>query len=393
MRDRGESWQSDPRDRKDAWQNDVHDRGESWQSDPRDRETAWQNDLQFLDSLNTRGDLYLIRQVSTGRILTGRRVNARQAAIYRRLMELGAPHTPAILEMHTDADGQILVLEEYLQGVTLASRLEDGLCDMQMAARIGMQLCEALSALHAAGLVHRDIKPENVIIIHDNEAYLIDYDIARLQKAQQAQDTAMLGTSGYAAPEQYGFAQTDARADIYALGVLLNQMVTGAFPKDQMAPEPLHRIIRKCTEIAPDNRYQTAAQLRAALQTCGIGDRHASSSSPAKYRRPLPGFRSRNPLIWLAAILFYLVAGLVIASLLAASFESTLNFFIGIPLIAASVATYLFLFDLFGLRSRCRLVEHERGNWRYYMNCGIVLVLIWTACIVVMVMDVMMHRM
>ncbi len=95
--------------------------------------------------------------------------------------------------------------------------------------KITLQLCNALWMLHKLGAVHRDIKPENVIV-RGSEAVLIDFDASRIFKSEMSHDTQILGTTGYAAPEQYGISQTDERADIYSVSVLLNIMLTGKHP-------------------------------------------------------------------------------------------------------------------------------------------------------------------
>lgn len=101
------------------------------------------------------------------------------------------------------------------------------------------RLCHALEELHSLGIVHRDIKPANVMITPENRAVLLDLSIAREISSDQ-QDTRSLGTVGYAAPEQYGVAQSNRATDLYALGVLLNTMITGVprqwiFPADPFA--------------------------------------------------------------------------------------------------------------------------------------------------------------
>ena len=114
------------------------------------------------------------------------------------------------------------------------------------------------------GAVHRDIKPENVII-RGSEAILIDFDASRIFKSGINQDTQILGTTGYAAPEQYGITQTDERADIYSLGVLLNIMLTGKHPSKELAIGRLGHIVQKCTMVNPKKRYKSVLYLMEAL--------------------------------------------------------------------------------------------------------------------------------
>ncbi len=183
--------------------------------------------------------------------------------VYRKLVGISCPNLPQIMET-AERDGMVAVLEEYIQGDSLAYLLEGALFSHAEARKITMQLCNALWVLHKLGAVHRDIKPENVMI-RGSEAILIDFDASRIFKSDTNQDTQILGTTGYAAPEQYGIAQTDERADIYSLGVLLNVMLTGKHPSKELANGRLGRIVQKCTMVNPEKRYKSVLYLMEAL--------------------------------------------------------------------------------------------------------------------------------
>lgn len=135
-----------------------------------------------------------------------------------------------------EKEGKTALLEEYVQGDTLGEILQGGLLTAAQAKQITRQLCMALWVLHSLGVVHRDVKPDNVII-RGTEAVLIDFDASRIYKNENREDTQILGTTGFAAPEQYGLSQSDGRADIYALGVLLNIMLTGEHPSGSLPAE------------------------------------------------------------------------------------------------------------------------------------------------------------
>jgi serine/threonine protein kinase len=183
--------------------------------------------------------------------------------VYRKLLTVSCPNLPRIYEV-AEQDGQVAVLEEYIRGDTLAFLLAGALLTAGEAKKLLLQLCSGLWVLHSIGAVHRDIKPENVILRGD-EAVLIDFDAARIYKSSQERDTRVLGTTGYAAPEQYGISQSDARADIYSLGVLLNIMLTGKHPSQELAPGRMGRIVQKCTMTHPKKRYKTVLHLMEAL--------------------------------------------------------------------------------------------------------------------------------
>ena len=123
-------------------------------------------------------------------------------------------------------------------------------------------MCCLFGIVDSHGILHRDIKPSNLLLAADGHIRLIDFDAAREEKPNVDSDTRLLGTKGYAPPEQYGFAQTDARADIYAVGVTMKQLLG-----KQAEKRPYRHILRKCTEFAPKRRYATAKALLWALKT------------------------------------------------------------------------------------------------------------------------------
>lgn len=184
-------------------------------------------------------------------------------AAYEELYAIRTPHLPLIYDVITVDDGQI-VLEEFIEGVTISEVMESGSYHYLGTRKVIRSVCRALQVLHNRHLVHRDIKPENVVIGKDGRVVLVDFNAARRISAV-GKDTVIMGTVGYASPEQLGVAQSDARTDIYAVGVLLNVMITGKHPSEQLAKGKAGRIVRKCTCINPDERYQSAEKLANAL--------------------------------------------------------------------------------------------------------------------------------
>lgn len=209
-----------------------------------------------------RGTVSVVRHKKSGTRYIFRRYSG-SGEVYRRLLPVLCPHLPQIMEA-AEQDGQTAVLEEYVQGDTLAELLTGARLTEREARQVTMQLCQALHVLHSMGAVHRDIKPENVIL-RGSDAVLIDFDAARIYKDESESDTQVLGTTGFAAPEQYGIFQSDERADIFSLGVLLNIMLTGKHPSREMAAGKMGRIVRKCTMTAPEQRYQSARALMEVL--------------------------------------------------------------------------------------------------------------------------------
>ena len=209
-----------------------------------------------------RGTVSVVRHRKSGTRYVFRRYTG-SGEVYRRLLPVLCPNLPQIMEA-AEQDGRTAVLEEYVQGNTLAELLTGAKLTEKEARRVTFDLCKALHVLHSMGAVHRDVKPENVIL-RGSDAVLIDFDAARIYKDESESDTQVLGTTGFAAPEQYGIFQSDERADIFSLGVLLNIMLTGRHPSREMAAGKMGRIVRKCTMTAPEQRYQSARALMEVL--------------------------------------------------------------------------------------------------------------------------------
>lgn len=132
-----------------------------------------------------------------------------------------------------------------------------------------IQLCRILKQLHRcrSPIIHRDLKPANIMISSDGVVKLIDFNAAKEYRMGQMEDTCLMGTREYAAPEQYGFGQSDARTDIYALGVILNRLLTGDFPKNKLYEGRLKPVIQTCIQMDADARYQSVELLERALES------------------------------------------------------------------------------------------------------------------------------
>ncbi|MEE8716827.1 MAG: protein kinase [Coriobacteriales bacterium] len=220
-----------------------------------------------------------------GRLLVRKRIPA--ALANRRAWEAARTCDEPLLARVRDIyelPDQLVVVYDYVPGEPLSKLVGDaqGL-DPASACAVALDVCRAVGALHRAGVVHRDVTPSNVIVSVDG-AHLIDLGIARLADprtgadgdARASRDTTTLGTTGFAAPEQYGFARTDARADVYSIGRLVAWMLAGGFGEDgtadaalagldQAAPA-LAAVVRKACSFDRDARYGSADELARALR-------------------------------------------------------------------------------------------------------------------------------
>lgn len=205
-----------------------------------------------------RSSVLLLRHKTSGKPYVFRTFEG-SAEVYRKLLQVRCPYLPRVYEA-AQQDGRAAVLEEFIQGDTLQDLLTAANFSQGQAKAVVEDLCRALWVLHGLGAVHRDIKPQN-IILRGKDAVLIDFDASRVTKKGSETDTRVLGTAGFAAPEQFGMSQTDGRADIYSLGVLLNVMLTGSHPSKKLAAGRLGRVIQKCTMIDPESRYRSVLHL------------------------------------------------------------------------------------------------------------------------------------
>ncbi len=197
------------------------------------------------------------------------------------LKKLQHPNLPSIIDI-IDQDDNFLIVMDYIDGVTLNDMLkESGAQTQENVVNWAIQLCDVLDYLHTRRppIIYRDIKPSNIMQKSDGSLVLIDFGTAREFKERNIADTVCLGTQGYAAPEQFGGqGQTDARTDIYALGATLYHLLTGHNPSEppyEMYPittwnknlsSGLENIILKCTQRNPADRFQSAQELRDALE-------------------------------------------------------------------------------------------------------------------------------
>ena len=197
------------------------------------------------------------------------------------LKRLDHPYLPSIIDV-IDTDESFIIIMDYIQGNSLNKALDEfGAQPQDEVIKWAKQLCDVLGYLHTRTppIIYRDMKPANVMLKPDGNISLIDFGTAREYKEKNLADTTCLGTVGYAAPEQFGgMGQTDARTDIYCLGATLYHLVTGKNPCEppyEIRPireinpnlsSGLERIILKCTQRDPNDRYQSAAELMYALE-------------------------------------------------------------------------------------------------------------------------------
>lgn len=210
-------------------------------------------------------------------------------SVYDYLYKHPMEGIPRIIEYEED-NHQLIVIEEYIQGSTLEDYIDQQRLNEDIVKQIMLQLCTILNQIHSIKppIVHRDIKPSNIIVQND-KVFLLDFNAAKIETSKGS-DTRLIGTQGYAAPEQYGFASSTNQTDIYALGILLKEMVSSF-------TDPVHvfdSIIDKCTQMDPKNRFESVLELKKAI------------NYPSIQILP-PGFRTKTPWKMFLASFAYLL--------------------------------------------------------------------------------------
>lgn len=194
----------------------------------------------------------IVRNQIDGLFYVKRVLKAFDESVYRCLQQLDSKFFPKI-EYLENKDDQLIVIEEYINCATLDVYMANHKMTEAESRSILYQLCDALTLLHTHQIIFRDIKPEN-IFYDRGRVILFDFDISRMYVPGQDKDTQMLGSVGYASPEQYGFGQSDARSDIFSMGMLMKELL----PQEK-------KVIEKAIHVDPEKRYQSAQALKYAI--------------------------------------------------------------------------------------------------------------------------------
>ena len=238
-----------------------------------------------------------------GRTLLCKRIDSSLLPIYRRLINIEHENIVTVYGITKDEYG-ILAVMEYFPSKTLEEKmLENGIFSVRDMKSVILQIAKGVSTIHDFGIVHRDLSANNILIDKSGRVKITDFGIARMYDKDKNADTRILGTHGYAAPEQFGFIQTDRKADVYAIGVLMNVMLSGKMPNEKLykGDPKLMDIIQRCTSMKPADRYE----IEEILDLLGY---KLNNKSILKRRiiRSIPGFRSGNKVKMTLATIAYL---------------------------------------------------------------------------------------
>ena len=229
---------------------------------------------------------FLVKETATGILCVLKWGRNRQAEFLRNEMEImekmadrklsGIPKTYRIFE----ENGEVYLVREYIEGMSLAQMvLQKGGISEAEICRISRKICQTAEQFQNPDepMIHRDIKPENIVVTPGSEVVFIDFGTMRSYKKDGSRDTFVVGTRETAAPEQYGYTQTDQRTDVYAIGQTMLYMVSESYEMNQLSEcavsRRMKKIIEKACSFEPDKRYGDAAQLRRAVEKCQANNR------------------------------------------------------------------------------------------------------------------------
>lgn len=248
----------------------------------------------------------LARERIGRRFVIIKELDQKHMEIYNKLKGLSHPNLVKIYEC-VELDSTSYVIEEFIQGQTLEDLIaQNGPMEEKRAVDCIGQLCDGLELIHREGIIHRDITPSNVLLSNDGIIKLIDFGISRVHREEARQDTTIMGTPGFAAPELFGYTQTDQRADIFAVGVLLNWLLTGGMPNEDIYRKnaSVTKVIQKCIIVDKSQRYGSVKKIRSAL---GITPTVKKARKHIPFHlRQIPGFRTKRVWKMLVALYVYM---------------------------------------------------------------------------------------
>uniref|UniRef100_UPI00402A8873 protein kinase domain-containing protein n=1 Tax=[Lactobacillus] rogosae TaxID=706562 RepID=UPI00402A8873 len=254
-----------------------------------------------LTTINSKKNIILVQHIVSRELFVKKTLDIYSKPVYDQLLNTHINGIPNIIECIKD-DKQLIIIEEYINGKTLSQIInEQGLFNEYKAYNIAVKLAHILVNLQSSipPIIHRDIKPSNIIIDKNQQLYLIDFNAARHVNNNNYEDTRMLGTVYFAAPEQYGFGQSNERTDIYGFGATINYLMTGDKPGAGIAQCDYSYILKKCLMLDAINRYQSALELLNAIKYISTNNssaykKYTSNSGSSMYQNIEHNVKGKN---------------------------------------------------------------------------------------------------
>lgn len=263
-------------------------------------------------TINEAHNIYLVQHQTSHRIFVKKILDVYNLEVYNKLYHNPISGTPRIIEYCED-ENQLLLIEEYISGTPLDNKISNNSIDIPDIVSYTFDLCNILKKMHSFNppIIHRDIKPSNIIITSYNQAVLLDFNAAKHFTSSEQKDTILLGTQGYAAPEQYGFASSSPQTDIYSLGIVIKEMLSAC----NSHSNELEQIADKCTQFNPKERYSSINELMKELTPMVNKSAKRNMDKPCRSFLIPPGYRTFTPWKMLTSSISYLFIFLMSLSL------------------------------------------------------------------------------
>ena len=244
-------------------------------------------DFTEVTTINEDHGVFLVKHNSSGKLFIKKILSVYSLDVYKKLLESPISGTPKIVCME-EVDNHLILIETFISGTSLEDLLDKERVSpesieltLKSITKITLDILGVLKTLHAMEppVIHRDIKPSNIIITETGDAVLLDFNAAKKYNPEASADTRLLGTMGYAAPEQYGFGSSSPQTDIYSLGIVLKNMLEACSDTS----ESLSAIAEKCSMLDPRDRYMNVEAVIADIRLRAVTGSTNSEESASAY--------------------------------------------------------------------------------------------------------------
>lgn len=249
--------------------------------------------------INAEHHISLVQHIESNKIYIKKVLYQYNKDIFLSLLNDPIPGLPRLYEV-VESNDELIIIEEYISGDTIQEMIDNNIqISVYDTCEYILQICDCLSRLHFRNppIIHRDIKPSNIIITPNGQVILIDLNAAKFVNREEDIDTTLLGTKGYAAPEQYGFGASNEKTDIYAIGILIKTMIYNLSSNDMDVSNFINPIIEKCTFLDPNQRYKSILDVKSsisALPFLAIPKKIIPTDQIGWRKYLPPGFRTGN---------------------------------------------------------------------------------------------------
>lgn len=326
------------------------------------------DNYNIISTLNEAHKIYLVQHSNSHHIYIQKVLDVYNLNVYKNLYRNPIAGIPQLINYY-EKENQLIVIEEYISGVSLQEKIDNSELSIADIRNYMIMLCNILESLHSMKppIIHRDIKPSNIIVTSYNYVFLLDFNAAKQFFDYSNTDTVLLGTPGYAAPEQYGFGSSSPQTDIYSLGIVLKEMVDSL----SSTTHEFDDIINKCTHMEPSLRYDSVADIHDALILHSASDTtYIPTRKLSAYSYMPPGFRSKTSWKMLVATFAYLF---VIYFSVSITFENTYGAKLWLERVFILIMCLSIIFNGFNYLNMQNMMPLCKSKYKVIHYAGIVL--------------------